>query len=180
MQKETFFQKTKLNNQSRTIKGYAALYYDAHNPGSEFPITDDYVVRFSKGAFKLMPSVFAYFSHEKDKVLGKLGKNLSIAFDNRGMAFELSLPDTPTGNEVLALIEAEIIEGCSFGCYPVKTHMAKEGGKDVRWMDEVEVFEVSPTHDPAFVGTEVSLLARDEWIKGEIARLRNFIKECAR
>lgn len=151
-----------ISSNNKVIKGTAALYYNG-TPGSEFPIADNYVVRFSKGSLKLQDTVFAYLGHDTGKPLAKTPDSLKLSLDDQGLHFEAQLPDTSYARDLQALIESGVVQGCSFGCYPVTTRMAKEGQTDVRWIDEAQVFEISPTHNPAFGGTEVALLERDKF-----------------
>ena len=104
-------------NQPATISGYAAVFYRADQPGTEFRLADDYVERIQPGAFnnalKNADDARALFNHDSNQVLGRVSSGtLRLNVDEVGLRYQIDLPDTQLGRDVA--IEGEIIarHGC--------------------------------------------------------------------
>ena len=93
------------------------------------------------------PDTFLLRGHDPDKILGKVGKNLS--FENRkdGLYFRVSkMPDTELGRETGELIQMGLLDGVSIGFIENKSRM--EG--DINVMEDIKIMEVSLVSRPAY------------------------------
>lgn len=138
---------------SRAIGGYAAVFNRSTDIGY-------FTEEIAPGAFKDMEDVRALWNHDSNHPIGRMGKNLTLKQDKKGLYFELDpLPDTPTGNEVLANIRSGLVDGMSFGFEVVDDEWkrGKDGAQDHRVIREVKLWEVSPVTFPAYKDTEVNL-----------------------
>ena len=139
----------------RTLSGYAATFNDPTAIGG-------YTERIAPGAFaRSLASgrdVLALLDHRADVLLGRTRSgSLKLSEDAKGLRFELSLPETAAGRDVIALAERGDLGGMSFGF--VATDEAWDG--DTRELRAVELHEVSIVQSwPAYSQTEVSLRSR--------------------
>lgn len=141
----------------RRLEGYAAKF------GVEARIAD-FTETIAPGAFtatlKSGRDVLALVDHDRSKVLARTRSgNLKVAEDSQGLAFELSLPDTQAGRDVLTLAERGDLGGMSFGFV-----VAKDGERwsgTVRTLTAVNLFEISVVNGwPAYSGTTVAARSR--------------------
>ncbi|WP_245398122.1 HK97 family phage prohead protease, partial [Clostridioides difficile] len=54
-------------------------------------------------------------NHDWNKVIGRTNSNLILEEDERGLRFELDIPATTDGNDLLENVRLGLIKGCSFG-----------------------------------------------------------------
>lgn len=111
------------------------------------------------GAFAaaLSGDVLALLDHDAAKVLGRTRSGtLALKEDAKGLAFELDLPETQAGDDVIALARRGDLGGMSFG------FTVPEGGD--RWEGErrtltrVELHEISVVSSwPAYPDTSLQL-----------------------
>ncbi|MPQ45282.1 HK97 family phage prohead protease, partial [Clostridium tarantellae] len=96
-------------------------------------------------------------NHDWNKVVGRTDSNLVLEEDSNGLRFELTVPNTTDGNDLLENVRLGLIKGCSFGFNIVD--------QKTRWDDdwtfyrditEVELFEVTATPIPAYGDTEIN------------------------
>lgn len=142
------------------ISGYAAVF------NSKAVIDPWMSEEIAPGAFaKAISSsdVRALFNHNWDNVLGRTNSGtLSLSEDDRGLYFEIDLPDTSTGKDLMKSIERGDINQCSFGFYPVEETWNYDTEPAHRTLVEVELFEISIVSLPAYDDTEVSLVRKKE------------------
>lgn len=134
----------------RRLEGHAALF------GVEARIG-----RFSEtiraGAFtgSLGRDVLALVDHDPKRVLGRTRSGtLRLAEDTRGLAFDLDVPDTSDGRDILALAERSDLGGMSFGFTVAPGGDAWTGER--RELRAVTLHEISVVLAwPAYQGTVV-------------------------
>ncbi|UGB25570.1 HK97 family phage prohead protease [Methylorubrum sp. B1-46] len=134
----------------RRLEGHAALF------GVEARIgTFSETIR--AGAFKdsLGRDVLALVDHDPSRVLARTRSGtLRLAEDTRGLAFDLDVPDTSIGRDILALAERGDLGGMSFGFTASPGGEAWSGEK--RELRAVTLFEISVIQAlPAYPGTIV-------------------------
>lgn len=153
------------NVEERKIEGYASVFSDTYTEiknrwGEKF------FEKVSQGAFKKTlkkrdKDIFMLINHDWNKVVGRNNSNLKLEEDEKGLRFELTIPNTTDGNDLLENVRNGLIQGCSFGF--------KITEQETRWDDnwnfyrdikEVELFEITATPLPAYKDTEIN--ARSE------------------
>ena len=140
----------------RTLKGYAAMF------NTPTRIADfDEVIR--PGAFASALSdpsaqnIRALYEHDDRSLLGRVGAgSLRLREDATGLAFELDLPETQLGNDVLALVKRGDLQGMSFGFLPT----AEEWQGSTRLLNGVNLAEITLTANPAYPTTSVNVRSR--------------------
>ncbi len=116
------------------------------------------VETISPGAFsaslRASGDILALVDHDPARVLARTRSGtLRLSEDANGLAFDLDLPDTQAGRDVLALAERGDLGGMSFGF--TATDEDRDG--DRRELRAVELFEISVVAAwPAYDGTIVN------------------------
>lgn len=114
------------------------------------------------------------FNHNPDKILGRnVSKTLRLSEDNVGLAFELDLPDTQVGRDLLTSVKRGDITGCSFSFSTVKDEWDYKPDPIKRTLKEAIVYDVGPVTFPAYPDTDVSARDRrdlEELFKGARAK----------
>lgn len=144
------------------LTGYAAVF---GSPAELGGFTE--VVRAGAFAKSLAEraNVRALYHHQGDALLGTTrGGTLTLAEDAKGLRFNLALPDTTHGRDLAVLVGRGDVAGCSFG------FRVRDGGD--RWEEraggwqrelvDVELAEITLTHDPAYQDTTVALRSLQE------------------
>lgn len=157
--------------ESRTIEGYASVFTEEFQQLTNY-WGEPFFERVAKGAFlkTLNDShdIFMLVNHDWNKVVGRTGSNLELREDENGLWFQVDIPNTTDGNDLLENVRLGLIKGCSFGFNVLRQTTKWNDGSFYRTIDEVELFEVTATPIPAYEGTE--LTARS---KINIAELRD-------
>jgi HK97 family phage prohead protease len=139
----------------RRLEGYAASF------GTEARI-GGFTETIRAGAFAASLAergdVLALVDHDPGRVLARTRSGtLRLSEDSRGLAFDLDLPDTGAGRDVLALAERGDLGGMSFGF--IALDEAWSG--DRRELRAVRLIEVSVVGAwPAYDGTVVDARMR--------------------
>lgn len=139
----------------RRVEGYAATF------NTETRISDAWTETIAPGAFAASLAsgndILALVDHDPARLLGRTRTgSLRLSEDSRGLAFDIDLPDTQTGRDVLTLAERGDLGGMSFGF--TATDERLDG--DRRELRAVDLFEVSVVSAwPAYPGTIVQARA---------------------
>lgn len=109
--------------------------------------------------------VRALFNHNADHVLGRnRAGTLKLAEDTRGLAVDISPPDTSAAADLLALLERGDVTQMSFA-FSIRPN-GENWGKDdnglwIRTITRVRLFDVSPVTYPAYPQTDVAIRSLD-------------------
>jgi HK97 family phage prohead protease len=97
--------------------------------------------------------ILALADHDATRVLGRTrSKTLRLSEDSMGLHFELDVPDTQTGRDMVELVKRGDAGGMSFGF----TIIDDEHHYDLREIREVQLFEISIVSAfPAYPTTSV-------------------------
>ena len=139
------------------LAGYAAVFDSPADLGS-------FVEVVKPGAFtrslQHASDVQALYDHERRSILGRVSAGtLRLREDERGLSFELDLPDTSVGRDLAVLVKRGDVSGCSFG------FMVPEGGdawlaragKPMRELRNLNLVEITITPQPAYTDTTVAV-----------------------
>lgn len=144
---------TELRTKERGLSGYAAKF------GIEARVAG-FIEVIAPGAFKASlasnPDILALVDHDRSKVLARTrSRNLKLSEDAQGLAFDLSLPDTQAGRDVLVLAERQDLGGMSFAFTVDPSGERWEGKRrELRAVNLVEISVVSSW--PAYPETTVN------------------------
>lgn len=144
-----------LRARGRRLEGYAATFDTPANIGGRF------VETIARGAFsaslRAKGDILSLVDHDPARVLARTRSGtLRLSEDTRGLAFDIDLPDTTAGRDVLALAERGDLGGMSFSFTPVDEH--RDG--ELRELRAVDLHEISVVSAwPAYDGTSVQARA---------------------
>lgn len=136
------------------LQGYAAVFNSPTDLG-EFTET------VMPGAFTrtlIDADVRALYDHARGDILGRTRSNtLRLKQDDKGLAFELDLPDTQLGRDLSVLVERGDVAGCSFGfrCAIGGDTWETRNVKMFRQLHDLDLHEITLTAWPAYRETEV-------------------------
>lgn len=143
---------TAIRAQGRRLVGYAATF------GTPAEIDGRFTETIARGAFAdtltKRDDVLALVDHDAGKLLGRTASGtLRLSEDAKGLAFEVDVPPTTLGNDVLAMAERGDLGGMSFGFRTIADHWTDQRTRELR---SVQLVEVSVVHAfPAYEGTSV-------------------------
>jgi len=165
MEKRTFeiegLEIRKSKDGKRTIAGHAAVFNRVADGGW-------FREQVAPGAFKDslgVDDVRALWNHDPNHVLGRnKAGTLRLSEDERGLAIEIDPPDTQTARDLVVLIERGDVSQMSFGFQTIKDSWeTKDGDKDIRTLEKVKLWDVSPVTFPFYKDTDVAVRSHEEW-----------------
>jgi HK97 family phage prohead protease len=160
---------TAIRAQGRRLIGYAATF------GTPAQIEGRFTETIKAGAFSdtlnKRGDVLALVDHDSSKLLGRTASGtLRLSEDSRGLAFEVDVPPTTLGNDVLAMAERGDLGGMSFGFRTLADHWSNERTRELR---SVQLIEVSVVHAfPAYSGTSVQARRKESAGSGHSSAAR--------
>ena len=158
------------------ISGYAAVFNSRTSIGNFF----DEVIK--PGAFKSSindkkADIRALFNHDWDKVLGRTkADTLSLSEDDKGLKFDLELPNTTYAKDLAASMERGDIDQCSFGFFVTGEEWDYNQEPALRTITDVELYEISVVSMPAYEDTEASLV-RSKDLDAKVEKRMNLLNK---
>lgn len=143
------------------IGGYAAIF------NSPAEIDGYFKEEIATGAFTKALSdnqdIRALFNHDWNHVLGRTkAGTLQLFEDDRGLKFEVYLPNTSLGRDLKESLQRGDISQCSFGFIPIEEQWDYSTEPITRTIIEVELYEISVVSIPAYEDTEVNIIRGKE------------------
>lgn len=160
--------KVRRSDTGSVIEGYAAVFYRAEDPGTEYRFADDDVGEVRE---RVMPGAFdralaqrhdvrGLFNHDKGAILGRASSGtLRLSVDERGLKYEIDVPDTQVGRDTVTSIERGDLSGSSFAFstpHGGSRWRRDEPGSVVRELRDLDLFDVGPVTFPAYESTTTS------------------------
>lgn len=139
----------------RRLEGYAATFSKSADIGGRF--SETIAPGAFSGSLRSKADVLALVDHDPGRLLARTRSGtLRLSEDSRGLAFDLDIPDTAVGRDVLALAERSDIGGMSFGF----TALDEKRDGDRRELRAVDLHEISVVLAwPAYDGTVIQARA---------------------
>src|SRR5215211_572528 len=150
-----------IDTRGRTLHGYAAVY------GVESEDLGGFRERISPGAFSdvLDADVRALLNHDPSQVLGRTKSGtLRLHDEQRGLRFEVDLPDSPLGENVREAVRRKDIDGASFR-FAVDQESWQGDLRTVRSVKELK--DVTVATFGAYPAASVELRTRDNNVTGQ-------------
>ena len=139
------------------------------------------IERVARGAFDHALAaggdILALVDHNPSALLARTRSgSLRLRSTPEGLDFELDVPDTALGRDVLALAERSDLGGMSFGFVVPAGGDVREG--DVRELRQVDLHEISVVQSwPAYPETSVAARARmDEDTRRRLANMARYLE----
>jgi uncharacterized protein len=150
---------------SLRVSGYAAMY------NRETVIMGLWREQVAPGAFRSAlegkDDVRALFNHDPNFLLGRTKSGtLTLSEDERGLRYDVELPNTRAAQDVHEMIRRGDVDGSSFGFRIDDEEWddtpTKKGKLPLVTIRTVELFDVSPVTFPAYPQTSVTARSRGE------------------
>jgi hypothetical protein len=100
---------------------------------------------------------------------------MRLSVDDRGLKYEIDLPDTQEARSIRSLVSRGDLRGSSFGFRATGENWSVEGAKEVRTITDVELKDVGPVSLPAYTATDVQ--ARNAKYGEEALRMAEYAIE---
>lgn len=140
----------------RKLEGYAAVFGSSARIGG---FAESIRAGAFSGTLQANPDILALVDHDPARLLARTASGtLRLAEDTRGLHFELDIPDTQLGRDVLALAERRDLGGMSFGFRVKDEAWPASDQRELRAVDLVEISVVQAF--PAYADTSISARAR--------------------
>lgn len=167
MEKELRFIRSNITLSERIVSGYAIRFME------ESVDLGGFIERIHPEAISIdqirNSDIFAFFNHDDDKVLGRTGAGtLKLDLRDDGLYYEIDVPDTVAGNELLEHIKRGEMYGTSFAFSLPSDDSGDiwsrdEDGNIYRDITNIEfLYEISPVFSPAYPTTTVSARSLDK------------------
>jgi HK97 family phage prohead protease len=165
---------------ANVLHGYAAVFYRDNDPGTEYELRQGLKERVTATAFNKAITaerdVKAMWNH-KDLLGSRDNGTLRLSIDQRGLKYEIDLPDTQAGRDVATLVERGDVRGSSFGFLAKKAPIQRGATHSIRSIEEAELLDVGPVAEPAYKGTTAGMRSdnHDEALK-EFSDFQNMLR----
>jgi HK97 family phage prohead protease len=145
------------DKQSPRLVGHAAIF---NSPSQDL---GGFIEVVRPGAFtrtlKSNRDPLALVQHMPQLVLGRRSAGtLRLIEDNKGLAFEIDVPDTTAARDLLVSVERGDVKGASFAFSTPDggDRWEVRGDKVIRELVDVDLHEVTITAQPAYLDTSVA------------------------
>ena len=155
----------------KLIRGHAAVFNSETDLGW-------FRERIAPGAFSEpigKDDVRALFNHDENFILGRnKAGTLTMREDEQGLYVEIDPPDTQVARDLVTSIERGDISQMSFGFQTIKDSWETEenAAKDLRTLEKVKLWDVSPVTFPAYQETDVAVRSHDCWSQSKAESLK--------
>lgn len=144
------------------IVGHAAVFYREGDTKTEFRLLPNVVERVKPSAFARAlaekQDVRGLFNHDPNHVLGRTAAGtMRLSADEHGLKYEIDVPDTQIARDMAESIRRGDITGSSFSFSVPKGGDNFDSRGGVRWLNDVNLFDVGPVTMPAYEGTSAGL-----------------------
>lgn len=139
---------------SKQVVGYAAVFDVETDIGGMFR------EKIARGAFSkaIKGDVRSLFDHNTALILGRTKSGtLRLQEDDRGLHYEVDLPDTQAGRDLRVSMDRGDIDGSSFAFRVTKQSWDESSEPALRTIEEVELYEVGPVTFPQYPEAAVGL-----------------------
>lgn len=148
------------DNGKKTVVGYGAVFNSLSNDLGGFKEI------ISSGAFegRLEDDVRFLINHDGMPLGRTKSGTLDLSVDDRGLKYEVELPDTQTGRDLIISMERGDITQSSFAFIVEDDSWADADGQVVRTIHKVSrLFDVSAVTYPAYEEASVALRSMENW-----------------
>lgn len=150
-------------NGLRHLIGYAAVFNT---------LSDDlgwFREKIEPGAFTetiKTDDIRALWNHDDNYVLGRnKAGTLILEEDEHGLKIDITPPDTQMARDLALSIERGDIDQMSFGFRTLSDRWEMKDKEEIRTLEKVMLFDVSPVTFPAYPDTEIALRSKEEYRK---------------
>lgn len=144
----------RVDGPARRLTGYAAVF------GVEADIGGQFFETLRAGCFQSslagQDDIAALVDHESSRLIGRRSSGtLKLAEDARGLSFDISVPDTTVGRDLIELAKRGDLPGCSFGFTDAVDEWRDRQHRELRSVRLIEI-SIITGGTPAYPDTVVS------------------------
>lgn len=154
--------------------GYAAVFYRADDPGTEY-VVGRVRERIAPGAFDRAlagnDDVIAKYNHDSNQILGRTSNgHLRLSVDDVGLAYEIDLPDTQVGRDLVVSLDRGDVLGSSFAFNIAPGGITRDfsDGDVTITLTDLDIGDVGPVANPAYASTDAALRNDEDWQKHQL------------
>jgi len=141
------------------LRGYAVVYNsDSENMGGFYE-------QIAPGAFRdvMGDDVRAYLNHDENRLLGRVSSGtLTISSDDRGLYYEVKMPNTTYAKDLIELMKRGDINQSSFAFLIGDDYWEERNGETYRIITKISrLLDVSPVAQPAYPDATSEIATRD-------------------
>ena len=152
--------------EGKTVEGYAAVFHNPAERGTEYKLCDDIVEHIDPQAFQRAIAqkqpCRCLVNHDPNYRLGRVDKGtLRLTTDERGLKYEADIPDTQVGRDTATDLANGNLDGSSFSFSVVgqRWEDVKRGDDymTIRTITDVDLYDVGPVGFPAYEATTAGI-----------------------
>ena len=156
MERRTTTQRADVNGQ--TIAGYAAVF---NSPSEDLGGFIEYI---APGAFDsvMNDDVRGFYNHDYNYLLGRASSGtLRLSTDERGLRYEIDLPNTTYANDLIELMRRGDVNQSSFAFMIESDSWSVKGKQNIRTITKISrLIDVAPVVIPAYPAATSQLVTR--------------------
>lgn len=123
--------------------------------------------QFRRGTFReslAEDDPVALWNHDPGELLGRTSAGTMRVHEGvKGLRFEIDLPKTTRGNDVLSLVERGDVNGVSIGFFASDDEWETKDGQEIRTVKKARLRDISPVTFPAYPQTDVAKRSYEAW-----------------
>jgi len=165
---ERRFNEAEVRLDNHGFSGHAVRFYDPQEQGTEYEIVPGLYERISPTALdrtlRENRDVKALDNHNPDIILARSSAGtLTLKKDAKGLRYNIDYNKAdPDHRRIKAKVESRAYKGSSFGFYIRSESFIKDGQRDVRLIEDLDLAEVSMVIDPAYGATATKFRSNDK------------------
>lgn len=161
----------------KVITGLGAVFYNAANAGTEYELANWGGFRILE---RIMPGAFdraiqerddarGLFNHDPSHLLGRVSSGtMRLSVDDQGLRYEIDIDAEDSDHQkVVRKIERGDLTGSSFAFIPRRVVWVEEEDRDIRQIEDLELFDTGPVTYPAYEASTTGVRSADgvkaEW-----------------
>ncbi|MES2789969.1 MAG: HK97 family phage prohead protease [Planctomycetota bacterium] len=164
------------------ICGYAAVFYNPNDAGTEFELYPGFVERIDPHAFDRAvrdDDVRGLFNHDPSQILGRnKSGTMTLRVDSKGLYYEIDPPATTDAKRVTVALERQDVTGSSFMFDIEVDEYVRDGDRVIRTIKQAILYDVGPVTFPAYTAATSTLSQRSlDGFKAVAAKVADPIKQ---
>lgn len=158
----------------KVLTGYASVFYRSDDAGTQYQLYPGMMERVAPTAFNRalqeQQDVRGLANHDPKLILGRRSAGtLRLSVDDRGLRYEIDLPDTQAGRDMAVSVKRGDVTGSSFAFQAKRQSRQKGEGYDVRLIEDADLYDVGPVTFPAYQAATAGVRCHDvEAVKAEL------------